>query len=256
MAMSENAGEQEIERGSGRKRQRNIMSAAPADQVLSPPQHDVNNEPDVTSPPASRRRVGLSWDASSPRPSHFSFCPAFPLHTTHSPSVWFNFDTPSSHVGVAATPEGGTHHSFQIDLGRCAHRPREVLTDPMTGEPISTGLTSEGAPEACFVIWRTDVHVQETRKRFKEFLESFVDDQSEDDIYRNTDADQPYYMPQSEEVNAEEEPFLNVNYDHLGHFNAYSQLVQYPQAQADVVPAFNFSTNEFAHPAGPSMGWF
>ena len=69
-----------------------------------------------------------------------------------------------------------------------------------TGDPSSTGLTSEGAPEAHLVIWGTDVNVQETKKRFKEFLESFVDDQSEDDIPPSVDADQPYYMARLEEV--------------------------------------------------------
>ena len=40
-----------------------------------------------------------------------------------------------------------------------------------------------------------------------------------------------------------EEPFLNINCDHLQRFNPdlYSQLVRYPQ---EVIPTFDLSTNE------------
>ena len=42
--------------------------------------------------------------------------------------------------------------------------------------------------------------MQETKKRFKEFLESFVDDQSDEDVPPSGDINQPFYMAKLEEV--------------------------------------------------------
>ena len=61
-------------------------------------------------------------------------------------------------------------------------------------------MTSEGAPEAHLVIWGTDVNIQETKKRFKDFLETFIDDQPEGDVPPSGDVTQPYYMTKLEEV--------------------------------------------------------
>ena len=45
------------------------------------------------------------------------------------------------------------------------------------------------------------------------------------------------------QINTLEEPFLNVNCDHLARFSQdlYSQLVRYPQ---EVIPTFDLATNE------------
>ena len=61
-------------------------------------------------------------------------------------------------------------------------------------------MTSEGAPEAHLVIWGTDVNIQETKKRFKEFLEVFIDDQSDEDVPPSGDITQPFYLTRLEEV--------------------------------------------------------
>ena len=50
------------------------------------------------------------------------------------------------------------------------------------------------------MIWGTDVNIQETKKRFKEFLETFVDDQSDEDVPPSGDIVQPFYMTRLEEV--------------------------------------------------------
>ena len=83
----------------------------------------------------------------------------------------------------------------------CTHVPYYVLyLFFQTGDPSSTGLTSEGAPEAHLVIWGTDVNIQETKRRFKEFLETFIDDQSDEDVPPSGDIIQPFYMIRLEEV--------------------------------------------------------
>ena len=50
-------------------------------------------------------------------------------------------------------------------------------------------------------------------------------------------------VPFLSQINTLEEPFLNVNCDHLARYNRelYSQLVRYPQ---EVIPTFDLATNE------------
>lgn len=75
-----------------------------------------------------------------------------------------------------------------------------TYTYTQTGDPTSTGgVTSEGAPEAHLVIWGTDVNVQETKRRFKEFLEKFIDDLPDEGDFP-LDRTEPYYMQKLEEV--------------------------------------------------------
>ena len=50
------------------------------------------------------------------------------------------------------------------------------------------------------MIWGTDVNIQETKKRFKEFLEVFIGDQSDEDVPPSGDIIQPFYMTRLEEV--------------------------------------------------------
>lgn len=66
------------------------------------------------------------------------------------------------------------------------------------GDPVSSAVTSEGA-EAHLVIWGTDVNVQDTKKKFKEFLETFV----LESVEGPTQADKmesPLYMTRLDEV--------------------------------------------------------
>lgn len=123
---------------------------------------------------------------------------------------------------------------------------REVnlnATDPPTGDPTSTGVTSEAGPEAHLVIWGTDVNVQETKKKFRDFLENFIDDLPGEGGESPMGSVEPYYMQRLEEINTLEEPFLNVNCDHLRRFSPelYSQLVRYPQ---EVIPTFDLAAND------------
>ena len=69
-----------------------------------------------------------------------------------------------------------------------------------TGDPTSTGVTSEAGPEAHLVIWGTDVNVQETKKKFKDFLENFIDDLPGDEGETPSDRVEPFYMQRLEEV--------------------------------------------------------
>lgn len=73
-----------------------------------------------------------------------------------------------------------------------------------TGDPSSTGVTSEAAPEAHLVIWGTDVNIQDTKRQFREFLENFMDDLPGEggDSPIAEDKTEPYYMQRLDEVNS------------------------------------------------------
>ncbi|XP_064398526.1 DNA replication licensing factor mcm4-A-like [Halichondria panicea] len=232
---------------SGRKRRRSNSSASPrhalqTSDVTSPVQSDADE------PPASRRRVTSPRGTSSPGRPLFSSPPmqngGLPTSEIDLSSP-LNFGTPSSQV--AGTPGGrGTPRRHRADLQNTGRRRQVNLTatDPLTGDPTSTGLTSEGAPEAHLVIWGTDVNVQETKKRFRDFLFKFVDDlQPEEGEGPSGDRTEPYYLARLEEIHVIEEPFLNINCSHLQRFNPdlYSQLVRYPQ---EVIPTFDLAANE------------
>ena len=59
-------------------------------------------------------------------------------------------------------------------------------------------MTSEGA-EAHLVIWGTDVNVQDTKKKFKEFLETFVLESDEGGAQADK-VEPPLYMARLDEV--------------------------------------------------------
>lgn len=54
--------------------------------------------------------------------------------------------------------------------------------------------------DAHLVIWGTDVNVQETKKRFREFLETFVDYLPGDEEDAPDGTSEPLYMQRLEEV--------------------------------------------------------
>ena len=67
------------------------------------------------------------------------------------------------------------------------------------GDP--TSVTSDAAPEAHLVIWGTDVNVQETKRKFVQFLKTFVDDLPEGDGGESpANRVEPLYMTRLEEV--------------------------------------------------------
>ena len=67
------------------------------------------------------------------------------------------------------------------------------------GNPPSSGVTSEGN-EPHLVIWGTDVNVQDTKKKFKEFLETFVLEAGGDSEGPTGDKREPLYMTRLDEV--------------------------------------------------------
>ena len=77
---------------------------------------------------------------------------------------------------------------------------------PQSGDPTSMGVTSEAGMDAHLVIWGTDVNVQETKKRFRDFLETFVDDLPGDEGDTPATRSEPLYLQRLEEVSVARAP--------------------------------------------------
>ena len=62
------------------------------------------------------------------------------------------------------------------------------------------GSTTDGTSQVHLVIWGTDVNVQDTKYKFTEFLQTFVDDLPEGDSDDQATSVEPLYMTRLEEV--------------------------------------------------------
>ena len=92
------------------------------------------------------------------------------------------------------------------------------------------------------VIWGTDVHVNDCKRRFIAFLKKFHLNVEEANL-EGVDPAKPFYMQKLEEVHLLERPFLNVDCLHMKQIDKtmYHQLLAYPQ---EVIPIFDIAVNE------------
>ena len=101
---------------------------------------------------------------------------------------------------------------------------------------------SENAPH--MVIWGTDVQLNDCKRKFKRFIQTFQDSETADDEkFEGLDHTKPYYQQRLNEITITLIPFLNVNSGHIQVFDEelYRQLIQYPQ---EVIPILNMAVNE------------
>ena len=68
------------------------------------------------------------------------------------------------------------------------------------GSEAAPGSTTDGMSQVHLVIWGTDVNVQDTKYKFAEFLQTFVDDLPEGDADAPAASVEPFYMACMEEV--------------------------------------------------------
>ncbi|UJR10167.1 hypothetical protein I4U23_014383 [Adineta vaga] len=92
------------------------------------------------------------------------------------------------------------------------------------------------------VIWGTDVHVNDCKRRFIGFLKKFHLNVEEANL-EGVDPAKPFYMQKLEEIHLLERPFLNVDCAHMKQIDKtlYHQLLSYPQ---EVIPIFDIAVNE------------
>ncbi|XP_077542953.1 disc proliferation abnormal isoform X2 [Haemaphysalis longicornis] len=216
-------------RGTPSRRQRD---AAASDGIAPLPSSSVDGINEV--PPSSPYQRNL---------------PAFTELDLSSP---LHYGTPSSATG--GTPRSntrGTPIRHRTDI-RNDRRMRQVALGTNDGSSVlqdvgeQTGgvATSDSGTGPQLVIWGTDVVVSHCKEKFKQFLRTFTEtDLATDELMEGVDPVQPLYLQKLEELYMLEEPFLNVNCQHIAMFDAdlYRQLKCYPQ---EVIPTFDMATNE------------
>ncbi|GFS77680.1 DNA replication licensing factor mcm4-B [Nephila pilipes] len=190
----------------------------------SPPHDDMADFP-LSSPPEPINQGAFSeLDMSSP------LC----------------YGTPSSHSTTGRSVGRGTPIRQRHDIQN-ERRMRQVNvgaenSDPVMSDPAAVHSDNNVGPQ--LVIWGTDVEVTKCQSKFKNFIQEYTDLNIEsDELMENVDFERPFYMQKLEEIFTIEEPFLNVNCDHLNRFDSdlYRQLICYPQ---EVIPYFDMAVNE------------
>ena len=109
-------------------------------------------------------------------------------------------------------------------------------------ELVPPSENSESAPT--MVIWGTDVQVNDCKRKFKRFVETFMDiGMTDEERFEGLNPEEPYYLQRLAEINILQYPFLNVDCGHINHFDEdlYRQLICYPQ---EVIPTFDMAVNE------------
>lgn len=157
-----------------------------------------------------------------------------------------HYGTPSSATGTPRSNVRGTPIRHRTDI-RNDRRMRQVAigaSDGEAGEQTGAVATSDSGTGPQLVIWGTDVVVSHCKEKFKQFLRTFAETNlATDELMEGVDPVQPLYLQKLEELYMLEEPFLNVNCQHVASFDAdlYRQLKCYPQ---EVIPTFDMAANE------------
>ncbi|XP_073953946.1 disc proliferation abnormal [Choristoneura fumiferana] len=182
--------------------------------------------------PATPRRTPRTPRAQGPSPARVAA--SSPLGTDFDMSSPLNYGTPSSLSTPRSLMRGVMTPARQrADLrGHQMGRNVPAPTPTRTEEPSTAELPSS---QPQLVVWGTDVAVAECREKFLKFIQRFVEPTAL--------TNEPIYEIKLEEIHTLEEPFLDVDCDHVRTFDAklHRQLICYPQ---EVVPAFDAAVNE------------
>ncbi|XP_063894245.1 DNA replication licensing factor MCM4 [Helicoverpa armigera] len=188
--------------------------------------------PQTPGTPGGRRTPRTPREAPGTSPARTMA--SSPLGTDIDMSSPLNYGTPSSLSTPRSNLRGAMTPARQrADLKSNQHG-RSVPAPTPTRRVDDTG-TEAASSEPQLVVWGTDVAIAECRDKFIKFIQRFV----EQDAVTN----EPLYEQKLEEINTLEEPFLDVDCEHIKTFDAklHRQLVCYPQ---EVVPAFDAAVNE------------
>ncbi|XP_026321019.1 DNA replication licensing factor MCM4 isoform X2 [Hyposmocoma kahamanoa] len=210
-------------------------------QVVVPetPQRSTGTPSKDGTPRTPRRTPGTPSGRRTPRDNILGTSPAralasSPIGTDIDMSSPLNYGTPSS----LSTPRSMMRGVMTPARQRADLRGHQ--TGPNVPAPTPTRRAEDGAAEVPssepqLVVWGTDVAVAECREKFVRFVQRFV----EPDAVTN----EALYEQKLEEIHTLEEPFLDVDCEHVKTFDPklHRQLVCYPQ---EVVPAFDAAVNE------------
>jgi DNA replicative helicase MCM subunit Mcm2 (Cdc46/Mcm family) len=90
--------------------------------------------------------------------------------------------------------------------------------------------------------WDTDVHVNDCKRQFINFLKNFHLNVKEANL-EGVDPPKPFYMKKLDEIHFHQRPFLNVDCTHMNQFDKtmFNQLHTDPE---EVIPIFDKAVNE------------
>ncbi|XP_023939965.2 DNA replication licensing factor MCM4 isoform X2 [Bicyclus anynana] len=161
--------------------------------------------------------------------------PSSPLGTDIDMSSPLNYGTPSSLSTPRSLLRGAMTPARQrADLRGHQSGPNVPAPTPGRGA-ATTADTAEPSSEPQLVVWGTDVAIAECREKFMKFIQRFIEPTAE--------TTEPLYEIKLEEIHTLEEPFLDLDCEHVKIFDSklHRQLVCYPQ---EVIPAFDAAVNE------------
>ncbi|XP_047536582.1 DNA replication licensing factor MCM4 isoform X1 [Vanessa atalanta] len=183
--------------------------------------------------PGTPRQTPRTPNQQAPGTSPARALPSSPLGTDIDMSSPLNYGTPSS----LSTPRSLLRGAMTPARQRADLRGHQ--SGPNVPAPTPTRRVEAGEPEVSsepqLVVWGTDVAIAECREKFIKFIQRFVEPTAL--------TNEPLYELKLEEIFTLEEPFLDVDCDHVKIFDSklHRQLVCYPQ---EVIPAFDAAVNE------------
>lgn len=157
-----------------------------------------------------------------------------PIGTDIDMSSPLNYGTPSSLSTPRSLMRGAMTPARQrADLG--GHHTFQTVPAPTPTRGLDAGTSDPAAGEPQLVVWGTDVAIAECRGKFIKFIQRFAEPTAVSNL--------PLYEQKLEEIHTLEEPFLDIDCEHVKIFDPklHRQLVSYPQ---EVVPAFDAAVNE------------
>ncbi|KAJ0174264.1 hypothetical protein K1T71_010410 [Dendrolimus kikuchii] len=157
-----------------------------------------------------------------------------PIGTDIDMSSPLNYGTPSSLSTPRSLLRGAmTPARHRADLR--GHHTAQTVPAPTPTRRVDEGVPESASGEPQLVVWGTDVAIAECREKFIKFVQRFVEPTAV--------SNEPLYELKLEEIHTLEEPFLDVDCEHVKIFDPklHRQLVSYPQ---EVVPAFDAAVNE------------
>ncbi|XP_061720757.1 DNA replication licensing factor MCM4 [Cydia pomonella] len=157
-----------------------------------------------------------------------------PIGTDFDLSSPLNYGTPSS----LSTPRSLMRGVMTPARQRADLRGQQIgrnVPAPTPTRGVEEAAAEAPSSEPQLVVWGTDVAIAECREKFIKFVQRFVEPTAV--------TNEPLYEQKLEEIHTLEEPFLDVDVDHIRIFDPklHRQLVCYPQ---EVVPAFDAAVNE------------
>ncbi|XP_045522203.1 DNA replication licensing factor MCM4 [Pieris brassicae] len=203
-------------------------------QVIVPetPQRSTGT-PSKDGTPGTPRRPPRTPSHQVPGTSPARALESSPIGMDIDMSSPLNYGTPSS----LSTPRSLMRGAMTPARQRADLRGHQV--GPNVPAPTPTrnveGGQETASSEPQLVVWGTDVAITECREKFIKFLQRFVEPTAV--------TNEPLYEMKLEEIHTLEEPFLDIDCEHVKVFDAklHRQFVCYPQ---EVIPAFDAAVNE------------